>query len=40
MELLHNQQGHQEVEHMLQLVCERFYWSTLLQEVTNWVKKL
>ena len=38
MELLHNQQGHQAVEHMLQLVCERFYWSTLLQDVTNWVK--
>ena len=34
MELLHNQQGHQAVEHMLQLVCERFYWSTLLQDVT------
>ena len=38
MELLHNQQGHQAVEHMLQLVCEWFYWSTLLQDVTNWVK--
>ena len=38
MELLHNQQGHQAVECTLQLVCERFYWSTLLQDVTNWVK--
>ena len=38
MELLHNQQGHQAVERMLQLVCERFYWSTLLQDVTTWVK--
>ena len=38
MELLHNQQGHQTVEHTLQLVCERFYWSTLLQDVTSWVK--
>ena len=38
MELLHNQQGHQAVECMLQLVCESFYWSTLLQDVTNWVK--
>ena len=38
MELLHNQQGHQAVEHMLQLVHERFYWSTLLQDITNWVK--
>ena len=44
MELLHNKQGHQAVECMLQLVCERFYWSkrfywsTLLQDITNWVK--
>ena len=38
MELLHNQQGHQAVEHLLQLVHERFYWSTLLQDVTRWVK--
>ena len=38
MELLHNQQGHQAVEHTLQLVCERFYWNTLLQGVTNWVR--
>ena len=34
MKLLHNQQGHQAVEHMLQLVHERFYQSTLLQDVT------
>ena len=26
------------MERMLQLVCERFYWSTLLQDITNWVK--
>ena len=38
IELLHNQQGHQAVERMLQLVCEKFYWSTLLQDITNWVK--
>ena len=38
MELVHNQQGHQAVEHMLQFVHERFYWSTLLQDITNWVK--
>ena len=38
MELLHNQQGHQVVECMLQLVHGRFYWSTLLQDVTSWVK--
>ena len=35
MELLHNQQGHKSVECMLQLVHERFYWSTLLQDVTS-----
>ena len=38
MELLHNQQGHQAVKCTLQLVHERFYWSTLLQDITNWVK--
>ena len=38
MELLHDQQGHQAVECMLQLVHERFYWSTLLHDVTSWVK--
>ena len=25
------------MECTLQLVCERFYWSTLLQDVINWV---
>ena len=35
MELLHNQQGHQAMEHMLQLVRERFCWSTLLQDITH-----
>ena len=39
MELLQNEQCHQAVECMLQLVWEWFYWSTLLQEITNWVKK-
>ena len=38
MELLHDQQAHQAVECTLQLVCERFYWSTLLQDITRWVK--
>ena len=38
MELLHDQQGHQAVECTLLLVCERFYWSTLLQDITRWVK--
>ena len=39
IELLHNEQGQQAVEHMLLLLCERFYWSSLLQDITNWVKK-
>ena len=38
MKLLHDQQGHQAVQCMLQLVHERFYWGTLLQDVTRWVK--
>ena len=38
MELLHNQQGPQAVEHTLELVHDRFYWDTLLQDSTNWVK--
>ena len=38
-ELLHDKEGHQAVEHMLQLVHEQFYWSSLLQDVTSWVKK-
>ena len=38
MALVYNQQGHQAIECMLQLVCERFYWSTLLQDMTNLVK--
>ena len=38
MELLHDQQGLQAVECTLQLLCERFYCSTLLQDVTRWVK--
>ena len=40
MELLHNEQGHQGVEHMLQLVQKQFYWSILLQDVTNWIKNV
>ena len=38
MELLYNQQGLKAVECLLQLVCKRFYWSTLLQVITSWVK--
>ena len=38
MELLHDQQGHQAVECTLQFIHERFYWSTLLHDITRWVK--
>ena len=38
IELLFKQHGHQAEDHMLQLVCERFYWSTWLQDIINWVK--
>ena len=35
MELLHKEQGHQEVECLLGLVYKNFHWSILLQDVTN-----
>ena len=35
MELLHDEQGHQAVEHTLQLVQEQFYWATLLKMSQN-----
>ena len=39
MELPYNEQGHQAVACTLELVQEWFYWSTLLQDVINWVKQ-
>ena len=36
--LLHDGQGHQGLEHTLALCWERFYWNTMFQDVTNYVK--
>ena len=39
MELLHNKWLHQAVKHMLELLQEQSYLSTLFQDVSNWVKQ-
>ena len=36
--LLHDGQGHQGLERTLALCWERFYWNTMFQDVTNYVK--
>ena len=36
--LLHDGQGHQGLECTLALCQERFYWNTMFQDVTNYVK--
>ena len=36
--LLHDGQGHQGLEWTLTLCWERFYWNTMFQDVTNYVK--
>ena len=38
--LLHDGQGHQGLERTLALCWERFYWNTMFQDVTNYVKNL
>ena len=38
LSLLHDGQGHQGLEHTLALCWERFYWNTVVQDVTNYVK--
>ena len=38
LSLLHDGQGHQRLEHTLALCWERFYWNTMFQNVTNYVK--
>ena len=38
LKLLHDGQGHQGLERTLALCQERFYWNTLFQDVTNYVK--
>ena len=36
--MLHDGQGHQGLECTLALCQERFYWNTMFQDVTNYVK--
>ena len=38
LKLLHDGQGHQGLERTLALSQERFYWNTMFQDVTNYVK--
>ena len=38
LNLLHDGQGHQGLERTLALCQERFYWNTMFQDVTNYVK--
>ena len=38
LSLLHDGQGHQGLEHTLALCQERFYWNTMFQDVTNYMK--
>ena len=38
LKLLHDGQGHQGLERTLALCWERFYWNTMFQDVTNYVK--
>ena len=38
LNLLHDGQGHQGLECTLALCQERFYWNTMFQDVTNYVK--
>ena len=38
LKLLHDGQGHQRLERTLALCRERFYWNTMFQDVTNYVK--
>ena len=38
LKLLHDGQGHQGLERTLALCQERFYWNTMFQDITNYVK--
>ena len=38
LNLLHDGQGHQGLERTLSLCWERFYWNTMFQDVTNYMK--
>ena len=38
LQLLHDEQGHQRTEGTMDLIRERFFWSTMCQDVNNWVR--
>ena len=38
LQLLHEEWGHQRIEHTLALVRESFFWNTVCQDVSSWVK--
>ena len=39
LHLLHDGQGHQGIERTIALCWERFYWNTMFQDVTKYVKE-
>ena len=39
LQLLHDGQGHQGIERTIALCQERFYWNTMFQDVTTYVKE-
>ena len=39
LRLLHDGQGHQGIERTIALCWERFYWNTMFQDVTRYVKE-
>ena len=39
LQLLHDGQGHQGIERTIALCRERFYWNTMFQDVTKYVKE-
>ena len=38
LQLLHDGQGHQGIERTTALCWEQFYWNTMFQDVTKYVK--
>ena len=39
IEMLHDKEGYQVVEQILDLVWERFYWNTMAHHVNSWAMK-
>ena len=40
LRLLHDGQGHQGIERTFALCREQFYWNTMFQDVTKYVKRV